>query len=76
VSETVVVATFPYRHQAEFAANILEGAGVPAFLHIDDAGGVYAGLTFTNPARVIVRREDRVDALNTLRDAGLIPPEE
>jgi hypothetical protein len=76
VAETVVVATFAYRHEAEYAANILKGAGVPAFLNIDDAGGIYAGLTFANPARVIVRREDRVDALNALRDAGLLPADD
>jgi hypothetical protein len=75
MSETVVIATYSYRHQAEYAANILASAGVPAFLHIDDAGGIYAGLTFANPARIVVRREDRADALDALRDAGLLPDE-
>lgn len=76
MSDTVVIATFAYRHEAEYAANILRDAGVPASLLIDDAGGIYAGLTFANPARVIVLREDRADALAALRDAGLIPDED
>lgn len=73
MSETVVVARFAYRHQAEFAANVLQGAGIPAFPRIDDAGGLYVGMTFSNPARVIVRAEDLAGARDVLRDAGLLP---
>jgi hypothetical protein len=73
VSATAVIARFAYRHQAEYAANILRGAGIPVFLRIDDAGGLYAGLTFTNPARVIVRTEDSAHAIEVLADAGLLP---
>jgi hypothetical protein len=76
VSSTVVVARFAYRHQAEFAANILRGAGIPAILRIDDAGGLYAGLTFTNPARLLVRVDDQEHAREVLRDAELLPPDE
>lgn len=72
MSETAVVARYAYRHEAEFAANVLHGAGIPAFPRIDDVGGLYVGMTFTNPARVIVRREDLEAARDTLRDAGLL----
>lgn len=68
-----MVARFAYRHEAEFAANVLQGAGIPAFPLSDDAGGLYAGMTFTNPARVVVRRDDLEGARDTLRDAGLLP---
>lgn len=71
--ETAVVARFAYRHQAEFAANILRGAGIPAFPYSDDAGGLYAGMTFANPARVVVRAADLDAARETLRDAAFLP---
>jgi hypothetical protein len=76
MSATTIVARYAYRHQAEFAANILRGAGIPVFLRIDDAGGLYAGLTFTNPARVVVRTDDGPRALEVLADAGLLPGQE
>lgn len=56
--ETAVVATYPYRHQAELARGYLEDAGLEAALFIDDAGGSVEGMAFTRPARLIVRRAD------------------
>jgi hypothetical protein len=76
MSEVRLIARFAYRHEAEFASNILDGVGIRSFLKIDDAGGLYAGLTFTNPARLLVRAEDADQATQVLMDAGLLPSDE
>jgi hypothetical protein len=76
MSEARLIARFAYRHEAEFAANILDGVGIRSFLKIDDAGGLYAGLTFTNPARLLVRAEDSELATQVLMDAGLLPSDD
>jgi hypothetical protein len=72
VPKPVVIATFPYRYQAEYARQILTGAGIRSALLADDAAGMYAGLTFTNPARVVVHPEDRVEAERLLHDHGVL----
>jgi hypothetical protein len=67
---TVVVATFAYRHEAEFAKATLDSAGIDSVLSIDDAGGAEAGLSFVNPARIVVRTEDHDSAQGILRQYG------
>lgn len=62
----VVIATFQYRHEAEFAAGFLENAGIPFRLQVDDAGGADAGVTVSNPARVWVRADDVEEARELL----------
>ena len=69
---TMVVARFHYRHEAELAHGFLESAGVDSALHIDDAGGMDVGLTFVNPARLVVRVEDEERARQVLVDAGML----
>jgi hypothetical protein len=56
--EPVVVATFAFRHEAEFALETLRAAGIEAMLVADDAGGAYAGLSLSGPARILVRAPD------------------
>jgi hypothetical protein len=72
VRSSVVVARFPYRYQAEFARQILTGAGIRSALLVDDAAGMYVGMSFTNPARLLVLREDAADAERVLRDHGVL----
>jgi hypothetical protein len=69
-SMTIVVAAYGYRHEAEFAKATLDTAGIESVLSIDDAGGAEAGLSFANPARIIVRSEDRDSARDVLRQFG------
>jgi len=69
---TTIVARFHYRHEAEMAHGYLESAGVNSILHIDDAGGMDVGLTFVNPARIVVRVEDEERARQVLVDAGML----
>ncbi len=69
---TTVVARFHYRHEAELARGYLESAGVDSALLIDDAGGMDVGLAFVNPARLVVRDEDKQRARGVLVDAGML----
>ncbi len=69
---TAIVARFHYRHEAELARGYLESAGVDSILHIDDAGGLEVGLSFVNPARLVVRAEDEERARRVLVDAGML----
>ncbi len=71
VRETVVAATFAYRHEAEFARETLRAHGIAAVLFADDAGGAYAGLSFTGQVRLLVHKNDIVRARALLgRDAS------
>ena len=63
----VAIATYQYRHEAEFAAGFLADAGIPFRLQIDDAGGADAGMTVSNPARLWIRAAD-VDAARAILD--------
>lgn len=72
--DTVVVARFHYRHQAELAHGYLEDAGIPSGLFIDDAGGMEVGLAFANPARLVVHRDREQEAREILESAGVLDP--
>lgn len=69
---SAVAAAYRHRHEAEMARGYLRAAGIPSALHVDDAGGAYAGLALgTGTARVLVRRDDLKRARRVLRDAGM-----
>ena len=69
----VAVAEYSYRHEAEFAAGLLEDAGIAFRLQIDDAGGADIGVTIGRPAVLWVRAEDAPRARDVL-DTGLESP--
>lgn len=73
--DTVVLARFHYRHEAELAHGYLQDAGIPAGLFIDDAGGMEVGLAFANPARLVVHRDRAVEAREILENAGVLDGE-
>lgn len=56
-TELVVVATFLYRVEAEFAQGALEAAEIESIISADDAGGTDPGLSMGG-ARLLVRAED------------------
>lgn len=74
--DLVIVARFHYRHEADFARQVLEDAEIPAALQLDDAAGMEMGMAFSNPARIRVRAEDAERARDALRGAGLLEEEE
>ena len=67
-----VIATFTYRHDAEYAQGFLKDAEIDSLLLTDDAGGSVPGVGFTRPARLAVRLEDAEAAREVLRDAGVL----
>ena len=68
--ETVVAGTFASRYEAEFARETLHAAGIDSILLADDAGGAYAGLSFTGQARLLVRSSDVMRAKALISEAG------
>lgn len=67
----VVVGRYTRRHEAELARQLLEAAGIPCALFADDAGGWYAPLLTSLPARIVVRDEDAERAREILDGGGL-----
>jgi len=72
---TVVLAYFHYRYEAELAQGYLDESGVPTVLLIDDAGGMDVGLSFVNPARLLVGLEYVERSRVILEEAGVIDQE-
>jgi hypothetical protein len=70
--ELVSLKTFPYRHEAENAQQILETAGIPSMLSGDDASGwaPHVGLA-SGGIKLLVNREDLEQAVGLLEE----PPE-
>ena len=70
MSETVVVAAFTHRYEAEIAAGFLENAGIPVGTFADDGGGSYpVGIA---SAQVVVAQEDLERARDVPVRAGLL----
>jgi len=56
MSDTAVVATYQYRHEAEFARSFLEMEEIESMISTDDIGGAYPGMVA--PVKLLVRSED------------------
>ena len=69
--DVVLLRTFSYRHEGELARTTLEAAGIESALLVDDAGGAQVGLSFSNPARLMVRQADLDAAREILDESGL-----
>lgn len=54
----VVVATYRYRHEGEFARAILDAEGIPCMITADDAGGMRPEIMSANPVKVFVDEAD------------------
>ncbi len=63
--DTVEIARFRYRYEAEMAAGRLADAGIPAVVVGDDAGGMYPGIM---SVALRVAREDEERAREALRE--------
>jgi hypothetical protein len=72
MSDNRVIATFTYRHEAEYAQGFLKDAGIDSLLLTDDAGGLHPGVGFSTSARIAVPAEDVEEAKQVLEDAGVI----
>jgi hypothetical protein len=60
--EVVVLKTFNNEIEAEMAQQVLQEAGVTAFVFKDDAGGMEPQLQRTNGVHLLVNRADAQDA--------------
>jgi hypothetical protein len=67
-----IIASFTYRHEAEYAQGFLRDAGIESLLLTDDAGGLHPGIGFSRSARIAVHADDADEALEVLTDAGVI----
>ena len=56
--EVVVLKTFNNEIEAGMAQQVLQEAGMTAFVSKDDAGGMEPHLQRTNGVRLVVNRED------------------
>lgn len=68
--ETVVVATYSSRHDAETAKSFLSDQGITAFVTADD---VHPPLQITEGSRVRVMSRDLPAAREALNDAKMLP---
>lgn len=64
--DVVVLKTFNNEIEAGMAQQVLEEAGMPAFVFKDDAGGMEPQLQQTNGVRLVVKRADLQRALKML----------
>jgi hypothetical protein len=60
--EVVVLKTYNNEIEAEMAQQVLQEAGVTAFVFKDDAGGMEPQLQRTNGVRLLVNSADAHDA--------------
>jgi Putative prokaryotic signal transducing protein len=65
--EVVVLKTFNNEIEAGMAQQVLQEAGVPAFVFKDDAGGMEPQLQRTNGVRLLVNRADAQHAHKMLK---------
>ena len=70
--DSVEVASFHRRYEAEIAQGYLHDAGIECVIIADDAGGADLGLPLTRPARLFVLAEDEERAWRVLNDAGVL----
>ncbi len=66
--DTVMVAAFRYRHEAEFAGALLESEGIDYIVVGDDAGGMRPEIMSVNPIRLYVAGEDADRAARVLAE--------
>ena len=65
--EVVVLKTFNNEIEAGMAQQVLQEAGVTAFVFKDDAGGMEPQLQRTNAVRLVVHRADAQHAHKMLK---------
>ncbi len=71
--QTVVVATYSSRRNAEIAQDYLIAADIRAFVSADDAGGMHPQLQRPHGVKVITMEEGAEQAHEELASADLLP---
>jgi hypothetical protein len=70
--ETTVIATYPVRHQADMARDVLEEQGIASFVVGDD---VHTSLQFTDGVHLWTLKREAQAARDALAQAYLLPEE-
>jgi hypothetical protein len=73
MSDTAIVATYGFRHEAEFARATLQAAGIDSVMVGDDAGGAYTGLSFARHIKLLVLADELDQARAILADTDSPP---
>lgn len=68
--QTTVVAVYSARHYAEMARDVLDDAGIRAFVSADD---VHVPLQLTEGAKLVVLEREAQAAHDALAEAKLLP---
>lgn len=68
--KTTVVAVYSARHYAEMARDLLDDAGIHAFVSADD---VHVPLQLTEGAKLVVLEREAQAAQDALAEAKLLP---
>lgn len=78
LDDAILLKTYPSRIEAEMAAGLLEGEGVPVLIMADDAGGAYPPLQFIQGVRLLVAAADAYRAREILKamEEAVESPEE
>ncbi len=71
--QTVVVATYASRRNAEIARDYLIAADIQSFVSADDAGGMHPQLQRPHGVKVITMEEGAEQAHEELASADLLP---
>jgi hypothetical protein len=69
----VVVETFATRMEAEIARGALDAAGIEAFIHTDDAGGLRPDLALRAGVDLVVRESEVAQAAEVLGGVNSLP---
>jgi hypothetical protein len=75
-NDTVTVAQFRYRFEAEHALGFLRQNGVHAILWGDDVGGLNPAIGFVEAFEIRVRPDQEALAQELLHDFGMATPVE
>ncbi len=76
LNDALIIGTFSSRAEAELAAGLLESEGIEALILADDAGGLYPMLQFIRGVRLLVAKEDELQAREILAAQPLEPDPE
>lgn len=73
MSDQVCVGTFANRAEAEIARGFLESAGILGTIAADDCGGGLPQMSSRTGVRLLVAKDDALEAAEVLRELETLP---
>lgn len=71
--ETIVIATYSTRRDAEVAKDYLEDEGIQSFVSTDDAGGMHPQMQRPHGVQLVGMTSTAQEAHERLEEVGLLP---